>query len=74
MQALVATFVSTAVSGSAFVVCLLMFLGAAPSSLAAYVPIVLFTALINCVIVQALYLPLRKVLKKEAPETVSQTA
>lgn len=59
----VSTFVSTVVSGSAYPVCLFAFLGADASSLVAYVPIVLCTAVINTVLVQALYLPLRKVLK-----------
>lgn len=60
----VSTFVSTVVSGSAYTVCLFAFLGADASSLVAYVPIVLCTAVINTVLVQALYLPLRKVLKR----------
>lgn len=68
LQTIVSTFVATVVSGSAFTVCLFLFLGADASSLVAYVPIVLCTALINCVIVQALYVPLAKVLKKEAPQ------
>lgn len=63
-QTIVATFVSTVVSGGSFSVCLFLFTGAATSSLVAYVPIVLFTALINCVIVQALYIPLSKVLRR----------
>lgn len=67
LQTIVSTFVATVVSGGAFTVCLFLFLGADASSLVAYVPIVLCTALINCVIVQALYVPLAKVLKKEAP-------
>lgn len=60
----VCTFVSTVVSGSAYTVCLFAFLGATSSSLIAYVPIVLCTAAINTVLVQALYLPLRKALRK----------
>ena len=67
LQTIVSTFVATVVSGGAFTICLFLFLGADASSLVAYVPIVLCTALINCVIVQALYVPLAKVLKKEAP-------
>ncbi len=58
------TFLSTVVSGGTFVVCLFLFLDAAASSLVAYVPIVFFTALINAVIVQLLYIPLKAVLKK----------
>jgi len=37
---------------------------ATTEGLAAYVPIVLCTALINMVLVQLLYLPLKKVLRK----------
>ncbi|WP_139650565.1 tryptophan transporter [Raoultibacter phocaeensis] len=66
---IVSTFLATVVSGSAFTICLFLFIGADASSLVAYVPIVLFTALINCVIVQILYVPLAKILKKEAPQT-----
>ncbi len=71
LQTIVATFVSTVVSGGAFTVCLFLFLGADASSLVAYVPIVACTALINCVIVQALYIPLSKVLKKSVPQKVA---
>lgn len=60
----VSTFVATLVSGSAYTVCLFLFLGAASSSLVAYVPIVLCTAVINTVLVQALYVPCAKVLKR----------
>jgi hypothetical protein len=59
-----AAFLSTLLSGSAFVACLFLFLDAALKSLIAYVPIVLCTALINAVIVQLLYIPLKAVLKK----------
>jgi hypothetical protein len=62
--AAVSTFLSTVISGSTFVVCLFLFLDAAAESLVAYVPIVFFTAVINAVIVQLLYIPLKKVLKK----------
>ncbi len=62
--AAIATFLSTLLSGSTFVACLFLFLNAATKSLVAYVPIVLFTALINAVIVQLLYIPLKAVLKK----------
>jgi hypothetical protein len=63
-SAAVSTFVSTLVSGSAFVICLFLFLDAASKSLVAYIPIVFFTAVINAVIVQLLYIPLKAVLKK----------
>ena len=60
----VSTFIATIISGSTFIACLFLFTGAVTKSLVAYVPIVLFTALINAVIVQLLYLPLKAVLKK----------
>lgn len=60
----VSTFISTVVSGATFVACLFLFVGAVSKSLVAYIPIVLFTALINAVIVQLLYIPLKSVLKK----------
>ena len=41
-----------------------VFMGASTSSLVAYIPIVLGTAAIGSVIVQLLYLPLRKVLNR----------
>lgn len=62
--AAVSTFLATIVSGSTFVACLFLFVHAATKSLVAYVPIVFFTALINAVIVQVLYIPLKAVLKK----------
>ena len=64
LNPLLSTFVSTVVSGGSFVVCLLVFMGADTSSMVAYVPIVLGTAAIGSVIVQLLYLPLKKVLKR----------
>ena len=45
-------------------VCLLQFMGADTSSMVAYVPIVLGTAAIGSVLVQLLYLPLKKVLNR----------
>ncbi len=63
-SAAVSTFLATLVSGSAFIACLFLFVHAATKSLAAYVPIVFFTALINAVIVQLLYIPLKAALKK----------
>lgn len=65
LQPIVATFISTVLSGGTFVVCLFLFLGADSSSLIMYVPIVLGTAVLNTVIVTALYLPLKKALNKE---------
>ncbi len=58
-----ATFVSTVISGGSFVVCLFVFMHMETSGLVAYVPIVLGTATIGAVLVQALYIPLKKVLK-----------
>lgn len=59
-----ATFVSTVISGGSFVVCLFLFMHMETSGLVAYVPIVLGTAAIGAVLVQALYIPLKKVLKR----------
>jgi hypothetical protein len=64
LTAAIATFLSTLVSGSTFVACLFLLLEAATKSFAFYAPLVLFTALINAVIVQLLYVPLKAVLKK----------
>lgn len=58
-----ATFVSTVISGGSFVVCLFLFMHMETSGLVAYVPIVLGTAAIGAVLVQLLYIPLKKVLK-----------
>ncbi len=71
LQATVATLVSTVLSGGTFVVCLFLFLNADPSSLVAYVPIVLCTAIFNAVIVQVLYIPLKAALKKGSGETAA---
>lgn len=60
----VSTFLSTVVSGSLFVICLITFMGASPATLVAYIPIVLCTALINAVIVSLLYIPMKAALKK----------
>lgn len=62
----VSTFVSTVVSGSLFVSCLFLFLRASITSLAAYIPIVLGTAIINTIIVQALYIPLKLALNRNS--------
>lgn len=64
LNPLLATFVSTVVSGGSFVVCLFAFMHMETSGLVAYIPIVLGTAAIGSVLVQLLYLPLKKVLKK----------
>lgn len=64
LNGLISTFISTVVSGGSFTVCLFLFMHAEASSLVAYVPIVLCTAVINCILVQILYIPLKKALKK----------
>ena len=61
---LISAFVSTVVSGGSFVVCLFLFMHMETSALVAYIPIVLGTAAIGSVLVQILYVPLKKVLKK----------
>jgi len=64
LNPMLATFVSTVVSGGSFVVCLFLFMHMETSGLVAYIPIVLGTAAIGSVLVQLLYIPLKKVLKK----------
>ena len=64
LNPMVSTFVSTVVSGGSFTVCLFIFMHADKSSMVAYVPIVLCTAVINMILVQLLYIPLKKILKK----------
>lgn len=63
ISSVVSTFVATLVSGGLYTVSLFAFTGAAAETLYAYVPIVLCTALINCVIVGVLYVPTRAALK-----------
>lgn len=64
LQPIVTAFFSTVVSGSMYVVCLFVFTRADISAMAAYVPIIFFTAVFNAVIVNVLYIPLRAALKK----------
>ena len=64
LNPLLATFVSTVISGGSFVVCLFLFMHMETSGLVAYIPIVLGTAAIGSVLVQLLYVPLKKVLKR----------
>ena len=59
-----ATLVATIASGSTFIPSLFVFNGVPAANLKAYIPVVLLTAVINAVIVQLLYLPLKKILKK----------
>jgi hypothetical protein len=66
-------FFSTLVSGFSFIaVMYLMYYAGAditPTPLAIFMGIIFGTATINAIIVQALYLPLRLILKKREPET-----
>ena len=64
LNPLLSTFVSTVISGGSFVVCLFLFMHMETSGLVAYIPIVLGTAAIGSVLVQLLYLPLKKVLNR----------
>ena len=64
LNPLLSTFVSTVISGGSFVVCLFVLMHMETSGLVAYVPIVLGTAAIGSVLVQLLYLPLKKVLNR----------
>ena len=64
LNPMIATFLSTVLSGGTYTVCLFAFVKATTEGLAAYIPIVLCTALINMVLVQLLYLPLKKILRK----------
>ena len=64
LNPLLATFVSTVISGGSFVICLFVFMHMETSGLVAYIPIVLGTAAIGSVLVQLLYVPLKNVLKR----------
>jgi hypothetical protein len=61
---LVATFVATLVSGALFAVIGNVIMGAAIQTVVVKVPIVLGTAIFNAIVVQALVVPLRKVMKR----------
>lgn len=69
-KAIISTFLATLASGFTFVgVMYIMYYSGAnikPTPLAVFLAIILGTALINAVIVQVLYIPLRIALKKEA--------
>lgn len=60
---LVGTFVTTAVSGIIFMLIKIAMVGAASELAAAMLPVVMLTAVFNAILVQALYLPIRKALK-----------
>ncbi len=64
LHPIVATFLSTELSGGIYTGCLFAFAGADIATMAAYVPIVFFTGVLNAVIVQVLYLPLNAAFKK----------
>ena len=64
ITSLVATFVTTLVSGLLFAVCGNLIMGAAIGTVVVKLPIVLGTACFNAIVVQALVIPLRKVLKR----------
>ncbi|MCR5262347.1 MAG: hypothetical protein K6D94_00620, partial [Clostridiales bacterium] len=61
---MISTFVSTVVSGATYTVCLFLIVKMTTEGMVAYVPIVLCTALLNMIIVQLLYIPLKKICKK----------
>ena len=61
---LVAAFLTTLVSGALFAVAGTLIMGAALGTVVVKIPLVLGTAVFNAVVVQALYFPLKKVLKK----------
>lgn len=60
---MVGTFVTTVVSGVIFMLIKIAMVGAAQELAAAMLPVVLLTAVFNAILVQALYLPIRKALK-----------
>lgn len=61
---LVATFVTTLVSGLLFAVAGNVIMGAAMATVVVKIPLVLGTAIFNAIVVQALYFPLKKALKR----------
>ena len=64
MNPFVAAFATTLVSGALFAVCGTLIMGAALPTALAKVPIVLGTAVFNAVVVQALFIPLSRILNK----------
>ncbi len=64
LNPMISTFLSTVVSGSVYTICLFVITHASKDGLVAYVPIVFFTALINMILVQLLYIPLNKIVNK----------
>lgn len=60
---LAGTFVTTVLSGVVFMVIKMALIGAVMELAAAMLPVIVATAAFNAILVQALYLPLRRVLK-----------
>lgn len=65
IRPIIGSFVSTVISGGMYVVLLFIVTNAEKSAMIAYIPIVICTAAINCIIVQLLYLPVKAALKKD---------
>ena len=61
--AIVATFVTTFVSGVIFMVIKMAMLGVVGELAAAMLPVVAMTAVFNAILVGALYMPIQKALK-----------
>ena len=61
--AIIATFVTTLISGCIFMVIKMAMLGVVGQLAAAMLPVVALTAVFNGVLVGALYLPIKKALK-----------
>ena len=61
---LVGAFCATLVSGLLFAACGTLIMGADIATVVVKLPIVLGTAVFNAIVVQALYLPLKKALKR----------
>ena len=61
--AIVATFLTTFVSGVIFMIIRIAMVGAAQELAAAMLPVVFATAIFNAILVQALYIPVCKALK-----------
>ena len=61
---LVSAFLTTLISGALFAVLGTVIMGAALPTVVVKVPLVLGTAVFNAIVVQALYIPLNKVLNK----------
>lgn len=66
LKPIVSTFLATVVSGGSFVACRYLFMGANIADLPANLVVVFGTSAVNAVIVEALYYPLCKVLRKSA--------